>query len=175
MNVLLGVVLAVGVVVAAFAVLVGRLLFAARVSSFDPEALRHFSTDRYQPMLRLLSREDVLFLRDQPGYDPRIERDLMRARRRAFRFYLRAMAHDFDRLHRALRLVILHAPEDRSEVAVLIVKQKALFFTGLAFAHIRLTMHALGIGTVDVTNLIAALDSMRVEFKNLAPATQVAV
>jgi len=158
------------VIVAAFGVLVGRLLSSTRVRSFDPEAFRHFSTDSYLPMSRLLSRDDIQFLRTQPGYEPRIERELLKARRNIFRVYLRSMGQDFNRLHRALRLMVLHAPEDRSELAVFLVRQKVRFFSALAFAHIKLTLHTLGIGDVDITALVQMLDSMRIELQNLVPA-----
>jgi len=82
------------------------------------------------------------------------------------------MGQDFNRLHRALRLMVLHAPEDRSEMAVLLVRQKIRFFAALAFAHARLTLHAVGIGTVDVSSLVTLLDSMGFELRSLALARQ---
>jgi len=172
MDVLASASIAACVVVAAFVVLVGRLLSSARIRDFDVEALQRFSTESYRPMERLLSLDDIEFLRSQTGYERRIEKNLMRARRRVFRSYLRAMGKDFNRLHLVLRLMVLHAKQDRSDLAVVLVRQKALFFVALAFAHVRLSLHALGIGTVDVGGMVRTLDALRLELKSLSLAPQ---
>lgn len=172
MDVVAGAGVAIAVLATAFVVLVGRMISSTRIRGVDPDWLRRFSTDVYRPMKRLLSDDDINFLRNQPGFEPSIEREFRRDRIRIFRAYLRALGKDFNRLHLALRLTVLHAQEDRSDLAVALIRQKALFFAGLAMAHTRLTLYGWGIGTVDVSGLVGALEGMRFQIRDLTPRPQ---
>lgn len=156
---------------AAFAWFFWRLVSSARVRGVDPEWLKNFSTATYRPMERLLSEEDVEFLKSQPGYLPGMEKALRSGRRRIFRAYLRSLATDFNRLHLALRLALLESATDRPDLAAVLVRQKATFFLALAAVHLRLAMHALGLGSVDVRGLVSTVDRMRMELAGLRPSS----
>ena len=123
-------------------------------------------------MERLLSEEDFRFLRTQAGYDPAVEKELRTQRRKVFRSYLRTLGQDFNRLHLALRLVVLHSPEDRPDLAAALIRQRLMFFVGLGSAHVRLTLHVLGVGTVDVRGLVSTLDTMRLDLQSFRIAPQ---
>ncbi|MCP5117054.1 MAG: hypothetical protein GY953_40030 [bacterium] len=172
MNVVVGSGLAVFVVVAAFAFLAWKLVSSTRIRGLDPDWLKKFSVESYRPMERLLSEEDFRFLRTQAGYELKVEKQLRAERRKIFRAYLQNLGRDFNRLHLALRLVILHSPEDRPDLAAALIRQRLRFFLGLAMAHVRLTMHALGVGTVDVRGLVSTLDTMRLDLRNLVAVPQ---
>jgi len=144
-----------------------RLVSSARVRGVDPEWLKSFSTATYRPMERLLSEEDVEFLKSQPGYLPGMERALRSGRRRIFRAYLRSLARDFNRLHLALRLALLESPSDRPDLATVLLRQKVRFFLALAAVHLRLCLHAVGIGTVDVRGLVSTVDRMQAQLRSL--------
>jgi hypothetical protein len=145
----------------------------ARVRGVDPEWLQNFSIAGYRPMERLLSEEDIEFLRAQRGYEPGMDKALRAGRRRLFRLYLRSLALDFNRLHLALRLALLDSPADRPDLGVILIKQKLVFFAALAAVHARLLLHTLGIGTVDVRGLVSTLERMRVELRSLVPAAAI--
>lgn len=155
---------------AAFVWFFWRLISSTRVRGVDPEWLKNFSIATYRPMERLLSEDDVEFLKSQPGYLPGMEKTLRSGRRRIFRAYLRSLATDFNRLHLALRLALLESATDRPDLATVLVKQKVTFFLALAAVHLRLAMHALGLGTVDVRGLVSTVDRMRTELRSLSPA-----
>jgi hypothetical protein len=161
--------IAAGSLLAAFGVLVGWLLSSTKVRGVDPEWAHNFSPRVYHPMERLLSEEDILFIRSQPGYDPAIERTLRKNRRRVFRSYLRALGKDFSRLHLALRLSVLASPVDRSDLAMILVRQRVIFLVGLSLAHIRLSLYGLGLSNVNVRGLISTLETMRSELGSLSP------
>ena len=170
MSVVVGMGIVGALVLIASALFIWTVASSTRVRGVDPDWLRSFSLATYRPMARLLSEDDIRFLKSQPGYEPKMEKVLRSGRRRIFRTYLRSLGLDFNRLHLALRLVVLHSPEDRPDLAAALIKQKLLFFAGLVAVHVRLQLYGLGIGTVDVSHLLATLDTMRSELQALVPA-----
>ena len=170
MDVVLGTGTVAALILATFALLIWRLVSSAKVHGVELDWLRDFSAADYRPMERLLSEDDIRFLKSEPGYEPGMEKALRTARRKIFGSYLRNLGRDFNRLHFALRLVALHSPHDRPDLATALIKQKLLFFAGLAAAHVKLRLNVLGIGTVDVRGLVATLDTMRSELTRFFPA-----
>ena len=159
---------AVGIILlAAFAVLAVKLFSAGGVRDVDPEWLRNFTIEQYRPMERLLSESDFEFLRNQPGYTRDLERNLRRERRMIFRSYLRLLGRDFERFHLALRLLARDAAEDRPELAVELVRQKAIFIAGMWLVQMKLSLHALGVGSVDVRALVSQLDAAQWQMREL--------
>ena len=146
-----------------FAILLRSLFARGKTKELDPDWLESYSISTYRPLNRLLNEADIEFLRSQPGYEPEMERKLRGARRRVFRMYLKNMARDFDRLHFALRLMILHAPQDKPELARTLIRQKIRFKIGLIETRLRLELYVLGVGGVDVRGLVSALETMRTE------------
>lgn len=174
MDVMMSVGAAAVVLVAALAVLVAKLFSSGDVREVDVEWLRGFTTEQYRPMERLLSQDDIEFLRSQPGYAPEVERAFRKERRIVFRAYLRLLARDFDRFHLALRTLLRDAAEDHPDLAKALVQQKAMFIAGLWLAQVRLSLHALGVGSVDVRGLVSALDTMHRQLRGLLPVSQAA-
>jgi hypothetical protein len=144
-----------------------RMLLVDRESLPDAAWLQNFSAARYRPMLRLLAEDDYEFL-TALGSDRSVVRRLRSERRRIFRMYLRNLSRDFARLHRAARVLALES-EQGSEVAERLIRMRVQFTVAVMAVQFRLTMHALGIGTVDVRNLIQALEGMGANFRSLTP------
>lgn len=168
MSVLTFTFLVLGVVGVAILLLVRKLAGPATVSQCDPEWITNFSVARYRPMLRLLDEADYKFLASQPGYSKKYI-DRLRAERRAiFRAYLRNLVRDFHRLHMAARMVLVYAPQDRPDLAMTLMRQRFLFTFAIMSIECRLLLHTLGIGTVDVRNLLQALDNMRINVGDLS-------
>ena len=168
MSVLTFAFLALAVVGVAILLLVRKLAGPATVSQCDPDWISNFSVARYRPMLRLLDEADYAFLASQPGYSKKYINRLRGERRAIFRAYLRNLVRDFHRLHMAARMVLVYAPQDRPDLAMTLMRQRFLFMTAVVAIEFRLVLHAAGIGTVDVRNLLAALDSMRLNVGDLA-------
>jgi hypothetical protein len=133
----------------------------ATVIQCDLNWLAEFSTAKYRPMARLLSREDFDFLAQQDGFDPSIARRLRRERRLIFRGYLRNLVRDYHRLHLVARQVVLYSETDASDLAAALVRHKFNFAWNLLRLEIRLALHSLGIGSVDVRGLLGSMESLQ--------------
>ncbi|MGH9632120.1 MAG: hypothetical protein ACRD7E_27765 [Bryobacteraceae bacterium] len=155
-----------------FGLVFRRLASPSMVAECDPAWLSEFSVAKYRPMLRLLAEEDYGFLSEQVGYQSKISRKLRAERRKIFRAYLRNLTADFHRLHLSARMMLVYAPDDRPEVAAALMKQRMLFVAAVLSVEARLALHAIGIGTVDVRNLVGSLESLRASVGQLAPAQQ---
>lgn len=159
-------------ILALIVMLAGRLQAKDAGASVSPTWLDDFSMARYRPMERLLMEEDFLFLSSEAGYTPEIGRRLRRDRRRIFRRYLRRLICDFNRLHLAARQMVLYAPQDRSDLALVLIQQRVLFAWAIFNVEVRLFLHWLGLGPVDVSGLVRALDSMRIQIRSYSLAGQ---
>jgi hypothetical protein len=168
MSVLTFAFLVLGVVGVAILLLVRKLAGPATISQCDPEWISNFSVARYRPMLRLLDEADYKFLAGQPGYSKKYLSRLRAERRAIFRAYLRNLVRDFHRLHMAARMVLVYAPQDRPELAMTLMRQRFLFTFAIMSVECRLLLHTVGIGAVDVRNLLAALDNMRINVGDMA-------
>ena len=170
MNVVVGAGLAGILIVTALLVLVWRMLSSTKVRGVDPDWLKNFSVSSYRPMERLLHEDDIVFLKAHPGYEPGLDQKLRAQRRRVFRLYLNDLGRDFNRLHYALRLMVLHGPKDNPELAKTLIKQKLVFFAALFAVRVRIEFYSLGMGGVDVSGLVSTLDAMRAELHGLMAA-----
>jgi hypothetical protein len=152
----------------AFVVLFRRLISHEKDALADLEWSNEFSVAKYRPMERLFLEEDYDFLAAQPGFHPQIYRKLQAERRRVFRHYLRCLRRDFDRLFNAAKLLMVSAPSDRPDLASALVKQRLAFQFAMASVEVRLVMQSFGIGTVDVRQLVDAVEGMREQFRYLS-------
>src|SRR5258706_11951599 len=103
--------------------------------------MRNFDLRNYQPMLRLIDREDVIFLESQPGYRPEIGRVWRRARRRALRMYLGSLSRDFHQLHAQARRLVATASAEHSHLVGVLFRQKWEFWRVRTLVEFRLILH----------------------------------
>ena len=174
MNIVVGAGATAGLLLICATLLMWKLLSSIRIRGVDPEWLKNFSVSSYRPMERLLDEDDIRFLREQPGYEPGMERRLRADRQRIFRSYLRNLGRDFNRLHYALRLMVLHAPVDSPELAKALIKQKLVFLASLLGVYIRLELYRFGVAGVDVRGLISTLDTMQHDLRAMMSAPAMA-
>ncbi len=160
----------VGAFLAAFLGVVVRLARQGHASDIDARWLANFSPSSYRPMERLLIEEDLEFLASQPGYTPALGRHLREERRRIFLAYLRNLTRDFERLHRAARVLLLSAPEDRPDYAAALVRQRVTFERALLVVRCRLMVSRVSGSAIDVSGLMDALESMNSQVQILAAA-----
>jgi hypothetical protein len=119
------------------------------------------SLERYAVLSRLTSAEDLEFLQQQPGYHPDMARQFKRQRAKIIRLYLRELAADFARLHREARKIAAEAPEEHADVVGQLMRQQVTFLRCLATIEVRLALAPLGIGPIDVSELLATVEQMR--------------
>jgi hypothetical protein len=163
-------ILAAGAIVALVAVLVWRrVTFYMGPAAAEPDS---FSIERYEPMLRLLSAEDMDFLRRTAGSDPKISTEWEKQRRRILRLYLNELCGDFRRLHARARMLAAEAPSTDSEMVSGLIRQQVRFWRAIAGIELRLLLSSSGLTKVDARILIAALNDMNTRVASLsAPAS----
>jgi hypothetical protein len=130
------------------------------------------SLEKYRPMERLLQEQDFRFLATQPGFSPQLGRRFRTERRRIFRGYLRNLKKDFGRVSLAFRILIVHSVEDRGDLAASLVRLRLMFAVGMLAVEGRLLLHAAGLGTVDVSGLVASLETMQGQMRLMLTPSQ---
>ncbi|MCZ2148311.1 MAG: hypothetical protein LC126_11090 [Bryobacterales bacterium] len=131
-------------------------------------SLRSHTPVRFRPMERLLREEDFAFLSAQPGYRREIAASLRARRIAVYRRYVGLLGGEFNRLHKALRLLTLYAETDRAETSRVLVEQRILFTYRLLQVHVRLAFFRFGVKPLDVSALVATVDSMRASVQQLS-------
>ncbi len=133
------------------------------------------SPDKYRPMERLLQEEDFRFLSSQPGFSPSLGRHFRSERRRIFRSYLRNLSKDFGRVSMACHMLIIHAADDRGDLAKSLIRKRLMFRFGIVAIEGRLLLHTAGVGTVDVRSLVESLEAMQAQIQMLLTPPQTAM
>jgi hypothetical protein len=169
MNVWLSTLLPLFIISLALGVLFRRMAARTQPMEYDPSWLEDFTIAKYRPMLRLLSEDDYEFLASQAGYQGKIASQLRAERRKVFKAYLRNLVRDFHRLHHVAKMMAVYSAHDRPEMAITLLKQRVTFSAAVMAVRVRLMLHTVGIGTVEVRNLIDSLDHMRLEVGTLIP------
>jgi hypothetical protein len=146
------------------------LLFVARMRLLDAHVQAQQNppdVNRYKPMLRLLSDSDL----DFAAANPKIKSRIRSQRREVFRGYLRCLTKDYARLLSGIRGMMVESGVDRPDLAKALASNRARFAFALCRIELHLQLHALGIGKVDVSGLVEALDSLRGAVSVMTPAT----
>jgi hypothetical protein len=130
--------------------------------------------EKYRVMERLLHESDFRFLATQPGFSPQMGRRFRAQRRRIFRSYLRNLRKDFGVMSLAVQALILHAGEDRGDLAVALMRQRLVFMLGMLAIEARLLLHAVGVGAVDVGDMVESFQAMQAQIRVLLVPAQAA-
>ena len=129
-----------------------------------------FGADRYRPMLRLLSDDDLAFV----SADSKLHRTLRARRRDLFRGYLRCLTRDYARLLAGVRQAMVNSAVDRPDLARALARNRALFAMAICKVEFRLALHATGVGSVDISGLVDALEALRGTVRVLSTSPQTA-
>jgi hypothetical protein len=167
----IGVCLVFGVVLA---ICVGRFLTRDHKMHVNPEWALQLSTERYRPMLRLLSDDDVAFLRAQPGFKPSMAAKLRAQRCQIFQAYMHSLDRDFRALCAATKTLIVQSHQDRPDLARALFRTQFSFTAAMWSAKLQMLFYRLGVGTVDASGLVARFDLTRTKLRDLAPAVMAA-
>jgi len=166
-------------IIAASAVLIGLVSllvkFTRHFASPQPlpvtaDWIDEFSMDRHRPMLRLLSQEDLHFLRAQRNFTPQMAKRFRIQRCQIFRAYLRQLDSDFKRLCMALKVVMVQSQHDRPDLALVLLRNQMTFACGMMMIQVQAVGYRYGVGTVDVTWLLKLSDRMRLELRTVVTA-----
>jgi hypothetical protein len=128
------------------------------------------STDRFRPMLRLLSDDDLSFVPAQS----KLRKSLRANRRELFREYLRCLTRDYGRLLAGVRLAIVQSGTDRPDLARALAKNRILFAVAICKIELRLALHVTGIGKVEIAGLVDAVEVLRNQVRVLSTVTAAA-
>lgn len=128
-----------------------------RSAEFAASALPE--ADRYRPMLRLLAEDDLAFL---PA-DRKLRQKLRGKRRKLFRGYLRCLTRDYAHLLAGVRQAMVHSEVDRPDLARALARNRILFALAICKIDYHLLLHAMGIGKVDISSLVEALETLRAQ------------
>lgn len=112
---------------------------------------------RYEPMRRLLSKQDLELV----AADRNLTRILKTQRARLFRDYLRCLTKDFGSLLAGVRQLMVDSPEDRPDLASLLIRSKVNFTLALLSIEFRLVAYRLGVAQPDMSGLVAQLRELR--------------
>ena len=128
--------------------------------------------NRYKPMVRLLSSEDVSLAETNPAL-----RKTFRAERvKLFRRYLGCLTRDYGSLLQGIRNAMVLSGTDRPELTRALAKNRIHFALAICRIEYRLAIYRLGLGTVEISGLVKAFDTLREQtaaFTNAAlPITQ---
>ena len=173
MNALFAVLVVAVILGLSFALLFHKMASRFNASVPAGEWLVNFSVDSYTPMERLLDERDFIFLAEQPGYDPRITRQLRAERKEVFKGYLQRLVCDFNQLLRIAKLMIVYGSGDQGEFAKSLWRQQLAFYFAVCILRCRLALYPAVTGAWDVGKLIGAVQDIRNGLHNFAPRTQV--
>jgi hypothetical protein len=122
--------------------------------------------DRYRPMFRLLDESDCEFI--AAGFPGSSEIRRFRAERRSlFRVYLRNLGADHARIVGAIQDVLAASQLDRPDLAKALYRCQLMFALAMITVETKLFLHALGIGTVEVRSLIAAVEGLQLQLQDM--------
>ena len=156
---------------AALVVVFWRLGSAAPTLPLTTVWIDEFSVERYRPMLRVLDGTDPRFLCPHSSVRPNFVAHFRREQCRILRGYLRSLTMDFTRVLTALKLVMAQASIDRPDLASLLIRSQATFAVCIVMAQVQLMLYRIGIGTVNIGELLKVFEGMRLELRTLIPRT----
>jgi len=121
---------------------------------------------RYRPMFRLLDESDCGFIAS--GFPGSSNLRRFRAERRSlFRVYLRNLGADHARIVGAIRDLLVESQLDRPDLAKALYRCQLMFAMAMIMVEFKLQLHALGIGTVDVRSLVAAVEGLQLQLQDM--------
>jgi hypothetical protein len=105
--------------------------------------MESFSGDKYRLLESIFSwDEDIAFLESQPGYDPRIGKDLRAGRRKLAYEWVGELEVEFDELHRQGLVILIHSDVERTDLMRALRRLKFTFYTRVVLLKVQLHWRA---------------------------------
>lgn len=141
-----------------------------RLTAMSNQGMQIPSAGRYKPMLRLLSSDDAHLV----GSNELMAKNFRRQRVEIFRGYLRCLTKDYGRLLAGIRAAMVQSNVDRPDLAAALFKNEILFTLAICRIEYRLWLHSAGFGTVDVSGVVGAMETLRAQAAVLTPSLSAA-
>jgi hypothetical protein len=153
---------------AGFAMVFARLTSRNRLSHPPEEWEGILSVTRYKAMERLLDEPDRQFLSSQPRFNRTAEKKFRATRVRLFRGYAHQLAEDFNRICKAVKIMMVQSHVDRPDLAGLLLKQQFTFAFAMMTVEGKLVLYSFGWAGVDAKALMQPLAAVRSQLESLA-------
>jgi hypothetical protein len=153
------------VILAVFGILIRSVLVTRRNSGDAITALCEVRLERYRPLARLLSVDDVEYLRGELAVSPQAVRRLIQGRRKIALEYLRALEGDFHVLYAAATDMLVFAPESDSDLASRLAELRFRFQLNLLATRVGLFVPTGA--KIEVERLIGAMQTLQSEVGRL--------
>jgi hypothetical protein len=153
---------------AGFGVLFARLTSRDRLNLPPEEWEGLFSLSRYKAMERLLDQTDQQFLSSHPKFNHVDEKKFRSVRLKIFRGYMHQLSEDFNRICKALKVVMVESRSDRPDLAGLLMKQQFTFSLAMMSVEVKLILYGFGWSGVNVKALMEPLVTVRAQLQSLA-------
>lgn len=112
---------------------------------------------RYRPMERLLSEADDNMVAGNSA----LRRKFRAERRKLFRRYLKCLTRDYGCLLNGIRLTMVQSGIDRPDLLRAVARNRIYFALAICRIEYRLALHAAGLGTVDISGVVTAFETLR--------------
>jgi hypothetical protein len=153
---------------AGFGVLFARLTARDRLHLPPEEWEGLFSLSRYKAMERLLDDPDRQFLQSHPKFNQLEDKKFRAKRVKIFRGYMHQLSEDFNRICKALKVMMVQSGTDRPDLAGLLLKQQFIFSLAMIAVEVKLILYGFGWAGVDVKALMGPLTTVRAQLQALA-------
>ena len=115
-------------------------------------------------MERLLSEADDNLV----GGNPALRRKFRVERRKLFRRYLACLTRDYGCLLNGIRLTMVESGTDRPDLLHALAKNRVYFALAICRIEYRLALHVVGLGTVDISGMVTAFETLREQMTGFA-------
>jgi hypothetical protein len=149
-----------------FGVVFARLVSRDRMFAFSDEWEDVISPTRYRTMERLLEEADQKVAEAQG--DPTMEKELRRVRVKIFRGFMQQISEDFNRIGKAIKLMMVTSQVDRPDLSGFLMKQQLVFAFAMMSMEVKVTLYGFGCTGNDVQGLTRSFDRARAQLQTLA-------
>jgi hypothetical protein len=149
-----------------FGVVFARLISRDRLVAFSDDWEDVVSPTRYRPMERLLEETDQQLVAAMG--DRKMEQEFRRVRVRIFRGFMQQVSDDFNRICKAIKLLMVTSQTDRPDLSGFLMKQQLVFAFAMMSMEVKLTLYGFGGNIVDARALTRSFDQVRAQLQTLA-------
>ena len=156
------------VIVAVCSLICRQVATLGRSPSIPPDWTPELSVDRYRPMFRLLSHDDIGFLRSQPGGTPALIKRVRRRRYQVFLGYLQSLERDFHAALQALTVVMVHSHSDRRDIVRTMIVSRMRFSVAVYRVRFRLLVYRWNLGQEPVAHIVNLFEGLQLALRTTA-------
>ena len=149
-----------------FGVVFARLISRERIALPVDESDAICSPTRYRVMERLLAEADQKIVASLG--DRRMARKFRRVRVKIFRSYVLQLAEDFNRICKAIKLLMVTSQGDRPDLAGFLLKQQLVFSFAMMSVELKLLLYGFGWSKVDLRRLAESVDAVCAQLRSLS-------